>query len=362
MPASIFGDRFVGFKQPAWHGLGQVFTEPITVSEAVSMANIGFDIYKARNFARMDTGRYDDNRVPIVHSIATDSYSIMREPTFDDPEWQVLSTVGKEWTPIQATDLATMLDPVSEKYPVETAGAIGRGEKVFFTLDAGEAQIAGEDHHLYYLITDHRDGSGALTMAFTPVRVVCQNTLSLGLSEAKVSVNIQHRKNIVDDAQWFTNIFGQMLNAKESSIERMNVLTRTKITDEEAKDVIEKSYPKPAMPSRLKLSKGFTADDMPAALWVRVLADREEWNKQHSQGIERIQIHKNMAEEKYDIFNQEHPLVAQTPWAIWNAIVETEDYRRGKEANRGRQTSALYGTRATTKGKAFSEAYKLATA
>ena len=53
------------------------------------------------------------------------------------------------------------------------------------------------------------------------------------------------------------------------------------------------------------------------------------------------------------IFNQEHPKVAQTPWAIWQAVVETEDYRRGKESTNGRQSSALFGTRATTKEKAF---------
>ena len=173
MPASIFGDRFVGFRQPAWHGLGEVFTDRINVSEAVARAKVGFEIHKAQNFARMDTGRFDDQGRPIVHSVPTNSYSVMREPTYDDPEWQVLSTVGEQWTPIQANDLATMLDPISERYPVETAGAIGRGEKIFFTLDAGGAEIAGEDHNLYYLITDHRDGSGALSMAFTPVRVVC---------------------------------------------------------------------------------------------------------------------------------------------------------------------------------------------
>ena len=68
-----------------------------------------------------------------------------------------------------------------------------------------------------------------------------------------------------------------------------------------------------------------------------------------------------MALERYDIFNQEHPKVSETPWAIWQAIVETEDYRRGKEANRGRLTASLYGTRAVTKGKSFAEAYKLDT-
>ena len=81
--------------------------------------------------------------------------------------------------------------------------------------------------------------------------------------------------------------------------------------------------------------------------------------KEHTSSIERIQIHKDMAFERWDIFNQEHPKVANTPWAVWQAVCETEDYRRGKEANRGRQTAALYGNRASTKERAFKNAYAL---
>ena len=40
MPASIFGDRFVGFREPAWHGIGTTFTDHITVSEAVERADV----------------------------------------------------------------------------------------------------------------------------------------------------------------------------------------------------------------------------------------------------------------------------------------------------------------------------------
>ena len=360
MPASIFGDRFVGFKEPAWHGLGKVFTEKLTVSEAIELADVGFEIYKVPNYARVPVG---DG----LMNVETKSFSIMREPTTDSPEWTVLSTVGKEWTPIQITDLAKMLDPLSEQYGVETVGAIGQGEKVFITLDAGSSKIAGEDHNLFYLITDHRDGSGALSIAFTPVRVVCQNTLTLGLREAKLNVSLQHRKSIVEDAEWYTNIFNQMLTAKEDSIAKMNVLSTVKIDDVEAKKVVDKSYPTPSMPSRLRLSHGMKADDLPAAVWARVLNDKQEWERKHSQAIDNIQKHKDMALEKYDIFNQEFPNVAQTPWAIWQAVVETEDYRRGKgdgntNAANGRQSAALFGTRASTKEKAFSEAYKLATA
>ena len=357
MPASIFGERFVGFREPAWHGLGTIFVDKVSVTEAVGMADIGFEIVKAPNFAHIDTGRFNDNGTPIVHSVPTNSYSVLREPTYDDPNWHTLSTVGEQWTPIQLNDLAQMLDPISERFPVETAGAIGKGEKVFITLNAGSSSIAGEDHNLYYLITDHRDGTGALSMAFTPVRVVCQNTLSLGLNNAKVSVNLQHRKSIRDDADWYMSLFNEMATARDSSIEQMNTLTSVKIGDDDAKHVINKSYPKPAMPRRLRMANGVTGDDVPSHIWAKLLQDKEQWEKDHSNSIERIQVHKDMAFERWDIFNQEHPNVANTPWAVWQAVCETEDYRRVKEQNRGRQTSALYGSRATTKEKAFSNAY-----
>ena len=165
----------------------------------------------------------------------------------------------------------------------------------------------------------------------------------------------------MEDAEWYTGLFSQMLTAKEDSIAKMNVLTTITIDDAEAKNVVDKSYPKPSVPSRLRLSHGMDANDLPAHIWARVLEDRQQWEKQHELSIGRIDKHKEMALERYDIFNQEHPKVAQTPWAIWQAVVETEDYRRGKESTNGRQSSALFGTRATTKEKAFTLAYDLAT-
>ena len=363
MPASIYGDKFASFREPAWHGLGKVFTERLTVSEAIELADIGFEIHKVPMYARVPVGDGFQN-------IETSSFAVLREPTKDDPEWQYLTSVGKQWTPIQVSDLARMLDPLSQKLidegnsGVETVGAIGRGEKVFITLDAGNSKIAGEDHNLFYLITDHRDGKGSLSIAFTPVRVVCQNTLTLGLRESKLRVAIQHRKTIVEDAEWYTNIFNLMARAKEDSIERLNVLSTVKIDEAEAKKVIEDSYPLPSMPSRFRYAKGVTPDDLPdtSAFVAKLLRDKEHWQNKHAQATEAIQKHKDMAFERYDIFNQEFPNVSETPWAIYNAIVETEDYRKGKEANRGRQTATLFGTRATTKERAFVKAYDLATA
>ena len=135
MPASIFGDRFVGFRQPAWHGLGEVFTDRINVSEAVARAKVGFEIHKAQNFARMDTGRFDDQGRPIVHSVPTNSYSVMREPTYDDPEWQVLSTVGEQWTLRQISHATNTTIPHVLQYLNE---GLGKEIEVTATIDVEE--------------------------------------------------------------------------------------------------------------------------------------------------------------------------------------------------------------------------------
>ena len=116
MTASLFGDRFAGRREPAWHKLGQVFPqkEKVTASEGMKKADIMFGIDKHPQIVKMEDGT----------ELETGSYAVVREPTHDDPEHKVLATVGKEWTCLQASELGKMLDPISEQFPVETVGAI----------------------------------------------------------------------------------------------------------------------------------------------------------------------------------------------------------------------------------------------
>lgn len=378
MPASIFEDKFVEreSRTPAWHGLGTVFTEKLTVSEAVEKAGVGFEVYKTPNYTRIPVRDDWGNDTGQFEYIETNSFSIGRDATWaermnDESKYIILSaTAGKQWTPIQAKVLGQMLDPLTNYYDVETVGAIGKGGKVFITLNAGGAEIASEDHDLYYLITDHRDGKGSLTIAFTPVRVVCQNTLTMAIRDSRISVTLQHRQSIEEDAKFWTGAFNKMItadnstlnrmeHAKDSTINKMNSLTSINISEAEARSVIDLSYPEPAPPKGLRMTK----DWVPSAEMIsKELKNRGEWLKEHGNAIENMQNLKNMAFERYDIFNQEHSKVAQTPWAIWQAIVETEDFRRGKEKNNSRQSASLFGGRAKTKEKAFDEALKLVTA
>ena len=349
MSANIFGDRFLAKREPAWHKLGETFEDPISMTQAVKRTGIDFHISKHPVTVQIDKGDEGIDLVP------TKNFAVVREPVEDDNQYRVLSIVGREWTPIQAMDLARMLDPITEKYPVETIGALGYGEKIFMTLDAGESKICGEDHHLYFLVSDHRDGGGALQIAFTPVRVVCQNTLTAGLQNAKINVRLTHTRNIESDTEWYIGLFNQMDSAREEAVAVMNTLSTTTITKDEAETVVKSAYPDASEPRRLTLAKDITPDQISGGVWAKLLSEKKDLVEEYDKRVERVESIRKIARERYDVFNDEFTDLAKTPWAIWQAIVETEDYRKGHTDS----STSVFGTRAEAKIRAFNKAKSL---
>ena len=112
------------------------------------------------------------------------------------------------------------------------------------------------------------------------------------------------------------------------------------------------AYPTASKPNRLKLSDGISADDVPAKVWMRILNDRKDQVEEFEKRQARVTRIRDNAQERVDIFNQEFTSLANTPWAVYNAIVETEDYRRGWDGS----GTALFGQRAEAKARAFNKA------
>lgn len=347
MPASIFGNRFFGRREPAWHNIGTVMEADLTATEAMQVAKIAFPVNKWQMWAENPT----DGTL-----IQANNWAVVRDPTEDDNEHKILSVVGKEWTPLQAWELAEMLDPISKTYPVETVGALGNGEKIFFSLDAGGAKIAGEDHNLYYLVTDNRDGGGALQIAFTPVRVVCQNTLTVGLANARVSASLTHTKTIKADAQWYTALFHSMMHAKETVTAVMDSLSHVTVEERDIKTIINSAYKDASEPRKLKLSRDIKPEDVDAKIWSKLLNDKKDWVEEWEKRRANVEQLRKGAWERFEVFNEEYPRLAMTPWAGWQAVVETEDFRRGHRDALG---SAVFGDRADNKARAFNTALEI---
>lgn len=341
MSANIFGERFLGLRKPAWHGLGKTFEKALTATEAVIDARLNFNIITAPLVAHING----------VNAL-TGKYGIYREPTEDDPEYQYFGISSANYKIIQNIDIARIIDPLTDLWPVETIGGVGKGETMFLTLDAGDDEVKGEHIKKYFLITDTRDGGTSLKIAFTPVRVVCQNTLVTGLKRAIVSDSIFHNLGMKEILSSRVSLIKKMQTAIKETMVTFDILASAVIEDDEAKVIFEAAYPYPSKSVKTQILDQY--DEISGPLELGLIYEKAA-NAQKS-----YDYYSNKANElrdaaflNYQRFCDEHVSIASTAWAAYNSVVEVADFRDGGETV---NQSALFGARAKEKTRAFTAA------
>lgn len=195
-------------KDIAWHGLGQVYDRPLTVIEALQGANADFNVRK--DMMLHVTPEMVDKIMkgePINHLFTKKDIVSTHGVNVREDNLDMLGVVGSSYTVVQNKTGFEFIDVLcngevgSEKPFIETAGVLGKGEKIFITakmpsnLRIGDSKDEIMD---YILFTNSHDGSSAVTALFTPVRVVCNNTLNYALSHAKNKVTFRHTPGITN--------------------------------------------------------------------------------------------------------------------------------------------------------------------
>lgn len=173
-------DSAVFAGKPAWHGLGRVVETAPTPAEALTLANLGWSVLESAGVA----GPVELPGEPEPVRFTTDTHKLLvRSDTRE-----VLGVVGAGYQPVQNADLAdlacTLAGESGEAVRVESAASIKGGRRVWFLL-RGEpyALNRGKDEVIpYLLLANGHDGTQALIVTPTPVRVVCKNTLGAALS------------------------------------------------------------------------------------------------------------------------------------------------------------------------------------
>lgn len=345
MAANIFGDRFAGHREPAWHGLGHVFEEPMTAEAAVVLAKMDYQIHLLPLCGSLET--------PFGTQLVTvDGKSmIAREPVDDDPAWRYFGIASDKYGMVQNMQLAQMLDKLTVDWPVETVGALDGGKTVFFTLDAGTHEVGGKESETvkkFFLVTDTKDGGTTLKIAFTPVRVVCQNTLVTGLKAATIQGALQHKGNIAGALEFRVDLISRLMKAERTVTAQFDKLAELILTEEDWERVIQVAYPYYPRPKKAMALDEFASEDaeLLGGLYAEATQAQELWEYY----CERTDAFRAGAKELMLKFNDEQPEVANTGWALYNAIVECEDYRNGSDSV---AISTLFGERSQTKRRAF---------
>lgn len=156
-------------RETPWHGLGTRVMEAPNSKEALIAAGLDWKV--------LQEAIYTGTEEPIPGYKAN----------IRDSDRRVLGVVTDRYKVIQNDEAFAFTDALlGEGVRYETAGALQEGRKVWMLAHMPhEYIISGERISPYLLFSNTHDGSGAIKVALTPIRVVCNNTLNLALATAK---------------------------------------------------------------------------------------------------------------------------------------------------------------------------------
>ena len=237
---------FASFREPAWHGLGTVFTEEKNTTEMLEAANLnGWNV------------RLQDMEIPSTLTSDKSYQYVLRTNPTNNTQTDVLGIVGERYVPLQNEDLFSFGDNILDGGGRwETAGAIKGGRVVFGSLALERETIldpsgVADKVKTYLLINTSHDGSIAIQASITPVRVVCANTLNLALNQkkkkngVKQSFKIRHTQTAEGKIQIARETLG-MANAYMDEFDIMaKAMIEKEVSAKQFNDIILAAYAKP---------------------------------------------------------------------------------------------------------------------
>ena len=158
-------------REKPWHGLGVRVWEAPSSADALRLAGLDWQVLQEPIYT--GTGE----------TVAGYKANVR------DNDRKVLGVVTDRYKVIQNREAFAFTDSLlGNGVRYETAGSLQEGKKVWILARLPrEYIISGERISPYLVFSNTHDGSGAVRVALTPIRVVCNNTLNLALATAKRS-------------------------------------------------------------------------------------------------------------------------------------------------------------------------------
>jgi phage/plasmid-like protein (TIGR03299 family) len=297
---------FFSARQPAWHKLGVITPDALTAQDALQTAQLDWQVKVSESPVSVDV---NGTKISVQ-----DKFLTYR----DHPKTglNALGVVGNRYTPIQNNEAFEFLNYLADESGAvfETAGSLGKGERVFMTMKFPESMSLANGADLvdhYILAVNSHDGTTSFQVAVTPIRVVCQNTVRLGLARATNKISLRHTANAAQKVQQARETLGLMFKYQDEFQKEVDKLLAIDISDNDFNQFVESLIPLPAR-------KDATEREINTV-----------WRKRDEIG------------ELWKAPTQAN--VANTAWAAYNAVVEWSDW--SKRIRGGEDKDALRAER-----------------
>jgi phage/plasmid-like protein (TIGR03299 family) len=232
---------FFSVKEKAWHGLGQIVEDHPTSAEAIRYAGLDYTVEKRPLF----TNALNNELTGFDPDFATSKLEVPGFfATVRNDNDAVLGVVGKDYEVVQNADAFQFFDAIvggGEGIKYETAGALGKGERIFITAKLPDYIKVGKQDLIeqYLFLTTSHDGFGSITAAFTPTRIVCNNTLNAALRNHSNGIKIRHTASANDRLKQAHTLMGISHVVAQELEELFNHWAKVRITDAQVKKLIQ---------------------------------------------------------------------------------------------------------------------------
>ena len=199
---------FSAGREKVWHNLGVRVSETVSSEDAIRLAGLDWTV--------------DQQPIYLENGIKIDdAYANVRSS-----DGKPLGIVGNKYKIVQNTEAFAFTDTLlGEGVRYETAGSLKGGKVIWLLAKMPESvEILGDKVDPYLVFTNTHDGSGAVRVCMTPVRIVCNNTLNAALRTAKRTWSARHTGSItnkLDDAMETLQFAQRYIEATKETFEEL---------------------------------------------------------------------------------------------------------------------------------------------
>ena len=214
---------FSGNGVTPWHGIGEVIKGTLSSEEAIKVAGLDWDVIPK----------------PIYDEFGREIPGFKVNQRSSDQK--NLGIVTNRYKIVQNREAFAFTDALlGEGVQYESAGSLASGKRVWMLARLENTTIAEENIDPYLVFTNSHDGTGAVRVAITPVRVVCQNTLNLALQKASRHWSCAHKGDIqskLEEARYTLESADRYMKALE---EEFGELKMKKLSDSQVDQMTDK--------------------------------------------------------------------------------------------------------------------------
>lgn len=243
-----------------WNRFGHSFTHKVTLKEAFEYdgkESINFNVNEMP-LMRVPKEMIEAIRLGQPFNWQPQLQDIIQthKATFREDFGNTLGIVGKDYGIVsnqKAFEFIDFIKEVSGQEPnIETIGSLGNGERIFITATLGEDSYLNPNDAIknYLVFCNSHDGSGAVMCFFSPIRVICANTLAMAIKGCPNKIVFKHTKFVEKRMDWeieenrkkALEVFSKSVKFSQSFIDNMMMLKEQRVTTDDVRDFTAKMY------------------------------------------------------------------------------------------------------------------------